>query len=213
LGLYYSIDQEKENVLKHKIKSISTYCIEIKKNGSYKRKGKLIKTINFDQFGNPLSINSFFYKDYRWIYNFKNHVEKYEYLMEYDSLSRFVRTCEKLYKNNEIILNEIFYFYTNNGERENEEGTSKYIYKKKPIKNEVYSFGVNFKKDTISSNHEPIVVIKSWFYDNFTTDTVYSNTIKPQPTKKDSIIKLIIAIKIENTIKLENLDSLIVFVF
>lgn len=96
LGLYYSIDQEKEIVLKHKIKSVSTYCIEIKKNGSYKRKGKLIKTINFDQFGNPLSINSFFYKDYRWIYNFKNHVEKYEYLMEYDSLSRFVRTCEKI---------------------------------------------------------------------------------------------------------------------
>lgn len=99
---------------------------------------------------------------------------------------------KKLYKNNEIIINEIFYFYTKNGERENEEGTSKYIYKKKTIKNEVYSFGVNFKKDTISSNQEPIVVIKSWFYDNFTTDTVYSNTIKPQSTKKDSIIKLTI---------------------
>jgi hypothetical protein len=190
LGLYYSIDKEKEIVLKHKIKSISTHCFEKKKNGTYKLNGRLIKTINFDQFGNPLFMNLFSYKDYRWINNFRNHVEKYEYLMEYDSLNRFVRTCEKLHKNNETTLNETFYFYNENGERESEKGTSKYIYKKKPSQNDTYTFGNTFKRDTILPNYEPIVIIENWYYDNFITDTIYLNTIKPQIGKSDSIIKL-----------------------
>lgn len=190
LGLNYFVDQEKELVLKYKIKSISTYCFEKKKNGTYKRNGRLTKTINFDQFGNPLSMNLFSYKDYRWIYNFRNHNEKYEYLMEYDSLNRFVRTCEKLLTKNETVVNETFYFYNENGERESEKGTSEYVYKKKPNQNETHTFGNTFKRDTILTNNEPIVIIENWYYDNFITDTIYSNTLKTQNAKSDSIIKL-----------------------
>jgi hypothetical protein len=134
----FNIDQTKKEIVTNKIKKVSSFYSYLKKDGSKKKKNKLIYSLDIDSYGNP----SYYQHQYSmacwWWPTFlqslklqKKRTDTYEYHFQYDNTNNLTHISEIFIETSYPTHSEIdiYNYYDENNRLKKQTYSDKTIYK------------------------------------------------------------------------------------